>query len=94
MVSASGATRGFLPLKEPRTESSMKSTIHSTKFCAPLGTPEVTDLATLRNNQRNSTPSSSEKPSVSTLIAQKPISLACSAVCAKPQWVPPLPSGN
>jgi hypothetical protein len=32
VVRARGATIGFLPLKEPRTFSSIKSTILSTKF--------------------------------------------------------------
>ena len=48
MVSASGATIGFLPLKEPRTFSSTKSTSHSTKFWAVPGTPAVAFSATRR----------------------------------------------
>ncbi len=47
MVSARGATKGFLPEKEPRTFSSTKSTTHSAKFCAVPGTPAVTESATL-----------------------------------------------
>ena len=52
MVNARGATRGFFPLNEPRTESSINSIIISTKFCIPVGAsvlspgPIATDLMT------------------------------------------------
>jgi len=76
IVSASGPTRGFLPLKEPRTLSSMNSTTHSTKFCQPPGTPAVAVLAALRNPHRNRAPRPTENSMLSTLMAQKPISAA------------------
>ena len=88
MVRARGATMGFLPLKEPRTFSSTKSTTHSTKFCAAPGTPEVTLSATFLKNQANSPPSSREKNMVSTLMAQKPICGGLGAVVGKAPAVP------
>src|SRR2546422_833306 len=89
-VNASGATILFLEEKEPRTLLSMNSIIHSTKFCKPLGTPSVGRFATRLKKKRKTAPSRKDIRKVSTLSAQKPISLASSAVCAQcklPSWM-------
>ncbi|MNW06955.1 hypothetical protein D3C71_2034530 [compost metagenome] len=63
---------------------STKSTMTSTRFCRPPGTPEVAFLAAVRKSSTNSRPRPMDQPRVSTWKAQKPISLACSALWAKP----------
>jgi hypothetical protein len=89
MVSAIGAIHSFLWKKMLPTMSSMNSTIISTPFCSAPGIPAVARRAARPNNQTNSTPSAIAHTIESTLIAQKPISRACSEFAAKPQ----LPSG-
>jgi len=88
-VNASGATKSFWPRNEPRTFSSTNSTIHSTKFCAPSGTPAVARRATRWNNHKNTAPNANDQPRLSRCSAIKPISAACAPVSATPQ----LPSG-
>ena len=90
MVRANGATSGFRPVNDPRTLSSINSMIISTKFCPPAGTLKVALFAILAKRYRNIAPSMKDTAIVSTLIAQNPMALACSGVCANPNE----PSGN
>jgi hypothetical protein len=83
MVRARGATMGLRAVKEPLTLESTNSTTHSTKFWSPEGTPAAEFLVARLNKKRNRAPSSMEKPMVSTLMAQKPMSLASWAEWAR-----------
>ncbi len=89
MVRPSGAIILFSWWNMLLTLSSTNSTTISTMFCRPPGTPVVGFFATLRKKNKNRKPRTTEKPSVSTLTAQKPIAAASSALWAKPRW----PSG-
>ena len=84
MVSAMGAMRSLVWLKMLRVVSSMKSTIISTKFCKPPGTPDVAFRAAVLKIQMNATPVINAQTIESTLMAQKPISFASAAECANP----------
>jgi hypothetical protein len=64
--------------------SSMNSTSISTAFCNPPGTPAVADTAALRNKNVKTRPSPMDHAMESTLIDQKPMAAASSALWAIP----------
>ena len=76
-------------LKMLAVVSSMNSTMISTKFCRPPGTPAVARLAARRKTARKIKPRPMDQAIESTWMDMKPISAAASAEWAKPQ----LPSG-
>src|SRR3990167_1462198 len=85
MVSAGGAIRGLRPWKFSFTWLLTKSTMISTKFWKPVGTPVVARLAARLNRNRNRMPRPKDQPRESTWNFQKPIWAASAASWARPQ---------